>query len=185
MIDPKDSRKFLKANWKEWNETGEQSDQQKGLPGPAPQKPFRSDAKLVDLVAPEEFTVGDMPLRQVIAQRASRRKYTDESLTLEELSFLCGRRRACGSVEAGCGWRGDPQDGPLGRRSASVRDLSVRQPRRWPRARPLSVPADGAQAAADSPRDYGGQVGEACCGQRFVGAGAVVFIWTAIPYRME
>jgi SagB-type dehydrogenase family enzyme len=33
--------------------------------------------------------------------------------------------------------------------------------------------------------DYAERVGTACNGQAFVGRGAVVFIWTALPYRTE
>ena len=43
---------------------------------------------LIDLVAPDDFTVGQVPLAEVIAKRKSERYFTDETLTLEELSFL-------------------------------------------------------------------------------------------------
>ena len=46
------------------------------------------DVHLVDLVAPKDLTVGKMPLIEAINRRKSRRKFTEEPLTLEELSFL-------------------------------------------------------------------------------------------------
>jgi SagB-type dehydrogenase family enzyme len=185
MIDPKDSRKFLKADWKGWSDTGFKTDQQKGVPRPAPEEPFDPNARLVDLVAPEEFAIGDMPLRQVIGQRTSKRKYTDESLTLEELSFLCWATQGVRSVE-------QVADGVVTRRTAPsggarhpfetylfVSRVEGLQPGLY-RYLPLE------HKLLPIPREITAeQVGEACCGQGFVGEGAVVFIWTVIPYRME
>lgn len=80
-------RKFLKTNsWDEWQDF--ETDQSKGIPNPLPQKPYPEDAKLFDLVAPGDLTVGKMPLIEVIDRRRSRRKFTEKSLTWEELSFL-------------------------------------------------------------------------------------------------
>lgn len=80
-------RQLLKAEgWKEWRERD--TDQRLGMPPPAPQKPYPEDASLMELVAPKDLTVGNMPLLQAVRQRRSRRRYTKEPLTLEELSFL-------------------------------------------------------------------------------------------------
>ena len=65
-----------------------ETDQMKGLPVPPIQKPYPKDAELVDLVNPEQFSIGKMPLLEAIRNRRSRRNFTPESLTLEELSFL-------------------------------------------------------------------------------------------------
>ena len=43
---------------------------------------------MIDLVAPEDMTVGGMPLMEAINSRRSRRQFVEEPLTLEELSFL-------------------------------------------------------------------------------------------------
>lgn len=80
-------RKFLKADlWEEW--TSLETDQKKQIPHPPVQKPYPEEATLIDLVAPEDLTVGKMPLIQTISRRISRRRFTKEPLTLEELSFL-------------------------------------------------------------------------------------------------
>lgn len=80
-------RKFLKSDgWQAWED--EETDQRKGLPVPAAQKPIPASAQLIDLVPPDRFTVGHMPLSEVIRRRRSRRQYTSEPLTLEALSFL-------------------------------------------------------------------------------------------------
>lgn len=80
-------RRFLKADlWEKWKV--QETDQRKGIKPPASQKAYPQDAFLINLVAPEEFTVGQMPLIKAIHQRRSRREYSDVSLNLEELSFL-------------------------------------------------------------------------------------------------
>lgn len=80
-------RQWLKAGpWDEW--TKAETDQRQGVPVPPPQKPYPEGATLIDLVPAEDLTVGDMSLREVIARRRSHRKYNEQPLTLEELSFL-------------------------------------------------------------------------------------------------
>jgi SagB-type dehydrogenase family enzyme len=185
MLDPKESRRFLKANWKEWSDTGQKTDQQKGVPRPAPEKPFAADAKLIDLVAPDKFTVGDMPLRQVIAKRESRRAFTSESLTLEELSFLVWATQGVRAVERvsdGATTRRTVPSG--GCRHAFETYLYVNRVDGVAPGLYRYLPIEHKLLPVErqfTPE----QVGEACCGQGFVGEGAVVFIWTVIPYRME
>jgi SagB-type dehydrogenase family enzyme len=80
-------RAFLKAElWSEWGRL--ERDQAKGIPHPPLQKPVPPDAVRVDLVAPSGLSVGTMPLIEAINRRQSHRKFTEEPLTLEELSFL-------------------------------------------------------------------------------------------------
>jgi hypothetical protein len=80
-------RKFLKSDrWKEWRKY--ETDQRKGKPVPPPQKSYPEDATLIDLVASDDLSIGQMPVIEAIRQRRSRREFTEEPLTLEELSFL-------------------------------------------------------------------------------------------------
>ena len=80
-------RKFLEAGpWAEW--AIQDTDQRKKVPPPPLQKPYPATSKLIDLLAPNDLTVGRMSLLEAINRRKSRRRYTAEALTLEELSFL-------------------------------------------------------------------------------------------------
>jgi SagB-type dehydrogenase family enzyme len=80
-------RQFLKPReWSEWDALDR--DEAKGVPAPPLQKPYPPDTALIDLVAPDDLTVGTMPLIEAIRGRKSRRRFTDEPLSLEELSFL-------------------------------------------------------------------------------------------------
>ena len=80
-------RKYYRNQWLP-GMSEDETDQMKGLPLPPMQKPYPADAKLVDLVAAKDMTIGQVPLIEAIDNRRSRRKYTDEPLSLEELSFL-------------------------------------------------------------------------------------------------
>jgi hypothetical protein len=80
-------RKFLKSDrWEEWKEY--ETDQRKGVPAPPPQKSYPEGATLIDLVAPDDLVIGQMPVIEAIRRRRSRREFTEEPLNLEELSFL-------------------------------------------------------------------------------------------------
>jgi len=87
MGDIDDYREFLKGHlWEGWEKL--ETDQRKHLPPPPLQKPYPAGAVLVELVPPDDFTVGGMPLIEAIRRRKSHRKFAPDSLTLEELSFL-------------------------------------------------------------------------------------------------
>jgi SagB-type dehydrogenase family enzyme len=82
-----EDRDLLKADiWE--NLDSVESDQQKGLLPPEMQKAIPAGATVVDLIPYEKLTVGRMPVIEAIAKRASRRKYTGESIDLETLSYL-------------------------------------------------------------------------------------------------
>jgi hypothetical protein len=54
-------REFLKHNPPPKEMKDVQSDQQKKVPPPPLQQPYPEDAKLIDLVPPEELSVGKRP----------------------------------------------------------------------------------------------------------------------------
>ena len=162
-----------------------ESDQMKGLPLPPVQKPYLEGACLVDLVSPVEFTLGRMPLIDAIGGRKSRRKYTEEPLSLEELSFLLwatqGVRKLIRSglvtlrtVPSGGGMH--PFETHL-----LVNRVEGVEPGIY---RYLAIEHKLCQKVAGETQGVE-RIGEICNGQSFVGKGAVVFIWTVRPYRTE
>jgi len=176
-------RQFLKSDlWEKFGET--QTDQQKRLPAPPLQKPYSEGAPLIDLVAPADLTVGTMPLLDAINRRQSHRRFTDATLTLEELSFLLWATQGVHEV-----WRG----GIAARRT--VPSAGARHPfetylliNRVAGVEPglyryLSLDHKLCFLRADDHLPI--EVGAACNGQGFIGTGAVVFMWTVTPYRTE
>ena len=163
----------------------DETDQMKGLPLPPIQKPYPKDAQLVDLVSPEDFILGQMPVIDAIRDRRSRRKFTDESLSLEELSFLLWSTQGVQKLvrDGLLTLRTVPSGGGMhpfetyllvnrvdGVSPGVYRYLAIEH-------KLYRVPGDDANLPA--------RINVAGNGQNFIGQGAVVFIWSVRPYRTE
>lgn len=64
------------------------TDQSRGVPMPHFEKPFDEGSELIELVPHESISLGKSPVYETIVKRRSRRRFLDESLSLEELSYL-------------------------------------------------------------------------------------------------
>lgn len=100
---PRKGREFLKAY--PWTQrTPYVSDQQKGLPTGPVETPPPADVERIPLPDVKRLMCGDLSVREAIAKRRSRRKYSQTPLTLEELAYLCwatlGVQRIFGAGEA-------------------------------------------------------------------------------------
>ena len=83
----KTQRGWLKSDrWEEWSQ--DETDQKKNIAPPPLELACPQGAKRIDLVAADAFKIGNMPFIDTVRGRKSRRKYTGEPLTLEELSLL-------------------------------------------------------------------------------------------------
>ncbi|NQT37632.1 MAG: SagB/ThcOx family dehydrogenase, partial [Planctomycetes bacterium] len=66
-----------------------QTDQSRGVRPPPVEKPFPADARRIDLARPGQWeNIAPLDLQSAIGNRESRRRFTGEPLTLEEVSFL-------------------------------------------------------------------------------------------------
>jgi SagB-type dehydrogenase family enzyme len=79
-------RDFLRSHWDRMEKAV--SDQSKGVPAPQQQKPCPAGGRVVDLVPRERMSVGRMPLIDAVTGRRSRRKYAEQPLSMEDISFL-------------------------------------------------------------------------------------------------
>lgn len=164
----------------DWGRTA----QSRGLRPPAVQKAYRQDAPIVPLVGPEHWQIPPLDLCRAIMVRRSHRRFTDENLSLEELSFLlyCTQgvtqeihpaavRRTVPS--AGC--RHPFETYLVVDRVAGLAGGLYRY-----------LPLNHALV-----REHNGTEGlrerliRAVRGQRFAGTAAVTFVWTALPARTE
>jgi SagB-type dehydrogenase family enzyme len=176
-------RKFLKADrWNDWAEL--ETDQRKKIPPPSTQKPYPKDATLIELIALKDLTVGKMPLIEAIGCRKSHRRFTEESLTLEELSFLLWATQGVREVSGGgTATRRTVPSG--GSRHPFESYLLIDRVNGLEPGLYRYLPLEHKLYFLWADADFGGKVNDACRGQTFVGKGAVVFIWTVIPYRAE
>jgi SagB-type dehydrogenase family enzyme len=170
------------------------TDQHTGRPAPPVQKPHDTSASLVRLPEKDEWEprIGGVGLKEAIANRESRRRFTGETVSMEELSFLLwatqGIRREYGG---GTALRTVPSAGA--RHSFEtylfvfdVDGLEEGLYRYLPREHAL-LPLP--EAAGEAGGAAGGRLREALISaalyQDFVGRSAVTFVWTTVPYRME
>ena len=177
------SRYFLKDSIRKQTDFS-QTDQSRGLDAPPVEKPYSTAALRLDLVKPGEWSnIPGVDLATAIGNRKSRRVYRQEPLTMEELSFLLWatqgmRGKAVGDrvyrtvPSAGCRHAFETYLAVL-----DVEGLDSAIYRYLPLSHQLlfEFPVDG---LAD-------KLVQSVLGQAFAGKAALVFIWTAIPYRME
>lgn len=159
--------------------------QRKGIDPPPRQKSYPEDAILIDLVNPKEFKVGNIPLLKAINHRMSHRRFTDEFLSLEELSFLLWTTQGVREVDKKGVWtkRTVPSGGA---RQPFVTYLIINRVKGLEPGVYRFLPIDFkliliSKADSNLPE----RVGKACFGQSFVGQSAIVFVWATIPYRTE
>lgn len=177
-------RAFLKSDrWEELRKLD--TDQKKQMPIPAVQKPAPDGARQVALVHPEDLTVGDLPLREAIRQRKSHRRYTDEPLTLEEVSFLLwatqGVRELAQYEETSRVLRTVPS---AGCRHPFETYLLVNRVDGLEPGLYRYLPLSHRLCFLGADEDLAEQVHRACY-DKYVMGSAVTFVWTAIPYRTE
>lgn len=181
-MDIETGRRFLRSNWEELSK--EVSDQQKGIPQPPLEKPFEKTAKLYDLIPPNEISLGDMSLREVIKKRRSRRKFKNIPLTIEELSFLLWATQGIKEItkDGYATFRTVPS---AGARHPLETYLAVHNVEGLPKALYRYLPIEHKLLFIKEVENLSEKIIEACLGQRFTGECAVTFIWTTIPYRTE
>ena len=191
---PKTKRELLKAyEWANFEQFS--TDQQQGLPRPDIQKPVPPGAQLIDLVPPDQFTIGDSSVVDVIRQRKSHRYFKPDAMNLEELSFLLWATQGMRdkSIEGGLTylWRNVPSGGnrhPMetylsihnvdGIEAGLYRYLPIEHKLVQERLDP-DIPEMVNQGSRDQNSGTNQEP------YYFIKEAAVVFIWTALPYRSE
>jgi len=178
-------RSFLKEYWSIW-ET-EQTDQRRKVPLPPVQKAYPKDAELVDLVPVEKITLGRMPLIEAMKRRRSRRKFTADPLSREELSFLLWSTQGVARTIERKGrvaytLRTVPSGGA---RHPFVTYLVINRITGISPGLYRYLPLEHKLLPLQTGKDLSDAASKACWDNRFVKQAAVVFFWTCIPYRTE
>jgi len=171
-------RNFLKSLWPIKDSL--KTDQDIGKSQPEPQKPYPEGAKLINLPAYENINLGKVYLRDVIAKRRSRRKFTNKELSREELSYLLW---ATQGVK-----KGNPKLRTVpsaGGRHPFETYLFVNRVDDIKSGLYRYLPLEHKLLLIDEDLGLLDKISEACFEQRFIKESAVIFIWTAIPYRTE
>jgi SagB-type dehydrogenase family enzyme len=161
-----------------------QTDQNRGVGAPPIEKPCPTGASLVDLVTPGEWEgITDVGIISAIGNRRSRRKYSQEPLSLEELSLLLWATQGVrGDVVGGHAYRTVPS---AGCRHAFETYLAVLNVEGLDSGIYRYLPLSHQVVLESSVEDLAQRLAQAVFRQSFAGRSALTFVWTAIPYRME
>jgi SagB-type dehydrogenase family enzyme len=179
-----DGRRFLRSPINAPADLVE-SDQERGMPAPAGQKPAPAEGVRIELIAPAALGIGKAPLLDLLRGRASRRTYTEDALTLQELSFLLWAVQGVHSTRG---------DGLVTRRTVPASGgihpfetyLAVNRVQGVPSGLYRYLPLEHTLLFLHpTGPEWLERLTHACRGQAFVSRGAVAFLWTAIPYRTE
>jgi SagB-type dehydrogenase family enzyme len=182
-MEIKSGRKFLRFfNQEDYEKNVPKSDQAKKISGPPIELPYPSDAELIDLVPPEELKTTETSFLSIVNSRISRRRYLDESISLEQLSYLLwctqGVKR---QVKLGA-FRTVPSAGARGPLETFlyIRKVDGLTPGIY---RYISLKHNllYIKSVENAEEVFTRLAYE----QEFAAKGAVLFIWVAIPYRTE
>ena len=160
------------------------TDQSAGVPPPPIEKECSADAERIELIRPNKFrALPKADLLSAMADRRSRRKFSKTPLTLEELSFL---------LWATQGVRKQSGSGPVrrtvpsaGNRHALETYLCVLNVEGLDKGLYRYLPVEHQLVVEYKDEGAAKKLGPATLGQNWISSAAAVFIWAAIPYRME
>jgi SagB-type dehydrogenase family enzyme len=160
------------------------TDQSTGVARPPLEQPYPADAHRIDLVTKKSWRgFSGLDLVSAIEGRRSHRRFTQDPLTREELSFLLwatqGIRQKAGDATA---FRTVPS---AGCRHALETYCCVLNVTELETGIYRYLPVEHQLLAVSRGDDLAQQLTAATLGQSFIGRSAVTFVWTTVPYRME
>jgi SagB-type dehydrogenase family enzyme len=177
------NRQFMKSYFAE--SVHQRSDQAKGLPFPPLQKEIPDgDTITIDLPDPSSVELALNDFRKLIYARESRRAYSPDVISLEELSFLLDITQGVKGV-VGEGYRTNRPVPSAGARHPFETYLAINRVENLDPGIYRYLPLDHQLLFLEASQELPGLLTVANLGQRFVGQAAVVFIWSCIPYRAE
>lgn len=162
-----------------------QTAQIRRLPAPPLQKPYAPEAVCIEL--PDGCAalarIGTMPLAEAITRRESVREFSDEPVSLEELSAILYATQGVKSMpSANTALRTVPS---AGSRHAFETYVVVNQVDGLETGLYRFLPFDGKLLQIRLDPLINKVAGAACLGQMFVAKAAFTLFWTVIPERME
>jgi SagB-type dehydrogenase family enzyme len=176
-------RLFLKDNIRKVVDFS-QTDQNRGIAPPPLEKPFSPEANRMDLPQYDQLKdIGKIDLKETIHNRKSRRSYSHQPLSMDELSFLLWATQGIRQrLDSGHALRTVPS---AGCRHAFETYLCILNVRDLDQGIYRYLPLEHQLLFEFAGEDLKKRISQAALGQSYPEVAAVTFIWTCIPYRME
>jgi SagB-type dehydrogenase family enzyme len=183
MDQIKTNREFMKANYQALE--GIKTDQELNLPQPPLQKPYDEAAStVISLPKASSTTLLETNIHTCLKKRRSIRKYSEDALSIEELSFLLwatqGVQRVFGNNYST--FRPVPSGGA---RHPFETYLLINRITGLQRGVYRYLPLTHQLLLLFFQDDFTNESNEIFRSQTFIGESAVTFIWSCIPYRSE
>ncbi|MFA5180159.1 MAG: SagB/ThcOx family dehydrogenase [Syntrophales bacterium] len=161
-----------------------QTDQNRRIAAPPIEKPYPQETKQIDLPKYDQlYHIGKIDLKTAIINRESRRSYSRQPLSIEELSFLLWATQGIREkLDSGHALRTVPS---AGCRHAFETYLCVLNVQDLDQGIYRYLPLEHQLLFEFTEDNLNKRIRHAVLGQRYPGEAAVTFIWTTIPYRME
>lgn len=160
----------------------DRSDQSRNLPQPPLEMEYDASRPVKDLPRPENIKIRSFDLREAIEGRRSIRSYSQQPLTIEELSYLLWVTQGVVQVTPGATFRNVPS---AGARHALETYLFINNVRDVPEGIYRFLARDHKLVEINTQPDIADRVTQGCLGQDFIRKSAVTFIWAADAYRMK
>ena len=158
------------------------SDQQLGVAPPPIVEVMDDEDEGLVLPRPDEVLLEDKDLLQIITERNSLRKFSQETLTLEELSFLLWCTQGIKQVHGKLAILKTVPS--AGARHAFETYLLINHVEGLEPGVYQYSPLTHRLIPFGTKKDLSPEIVQACHGQAFVKKAAVTFFWIAYPYRM-
>lgn len=161
------------------------ADQNNNFPTPPVEKPFDENATRIPLPTqnqwPEHIKTKD--IFSAIANRKSGRRFASKPLRIEELAFLLWATQGVRQTPGGNpSFRTVPS---AGARHSFETYLFIMHIDDLQKGLYRYLPIEHELLFLCEIDEMEENLSHACFGQRFIATGAVTFVWTTIPYRME
>lgn len=154
----------------------------KKIPHPLIQKEVPTDAQRIDLIPPELFQNTSINFFTLLQNRISRRKYTEDPLTLEELSFLLWSTQGVRKATSSRVLRTVPS---AGARCPFETYLIVNRVETLKPGIYRYLSLEHKLYFIKDIETYESLLSDMTYNQKFIGKSAVSFCWVTIPYRTE
>lgn len=176
-------REWLKASFS--NLSNIETDHKKKLPQPSLQKAIEEGKDVINLPEVNKNVIIKKDIFDCLMDRQSNRVYSEQSISLEELSFLLwasqGVKKVVGKVNFAT-FRTVPSGGS---RHPFETYLVVNNVEGLKQGVYRYLPLDHKLVYLFNENNMQEKVVEAVSGQSFIASAPVVFMWSCIPYRSE
>lgn len=183
MDKVKQQREILKANFGLLADI--ETDQKQRLPQPPIQKAVEEGAEVIDLPEATKNAITKSNIFDCLMERQSVRNYSEEALTLEQLSFLLWTTQKVKKVVGKVNFATFRPAASGGARHPFETYLVVNNVEGLKKGVYRYLAIEHKLVYLFSEENMEEKIAEATSGQKFISTAPVVFFWSCIPYRSE